>query len=125
MPKKQKPPPSAEELMEKERTHLDWIRQNGTSLARTALTLYQKSGRGAFIIREQDAKPSGTVARYVPITSTLALGSGWTDVRTGELVYAYEPSHQLVIAFVYRDGTSSTYTIGFVQIGETITIEAV
>jgi hypothetical protein len=125
MAKGQKPPPPAAELTEKDRAHLNWVRQNSTNLVRTALKLYQKSGRGAFIVREQDAKPSGTVARYFPSTGATEVGLGWTDAQTAHLVRTYEPAHQFVIAFVYRDGATNAYTIRFVQTGDTFAVEAV
>jgi hypothetical protein len=127
MAKAQKPPPRppAPELTEKDRAHLNWIRQNSTNLVRTALKLYQKSGRGAFIVREQDAKPSRTFARYFPAMSVLGAGVGWPDVRTAELVRTYQPTQQFVIVFAYLDGAISVYTIRFVQTGDTFAVEAV
>jgi hypothetical protein len=125
MGKERKRPPPAPELTEKDRTHLNWIQQNSSSLVRTALKLYQKSGRGTFIVREQDAKPSGTVARYFPSTSAVAVGMGWIDAHTAHLVRTYEPAHQFVIAFVYSGGATNVYTIRFVQTGETFAVEAV
>jgi hypothetical protein len=124
MDKERKRPP-APELTEKDKTHLNWIRQNSTSLVRTALTLYKKSGRGTFIVREQDAKPSGTVAHYFPSIGISEVALGWINAQTAHLVSTYEPAHQFVIAFVYRDGAANVYTIRFVQTRETFAIEAV
>src|SRR5436309_6017581 len=87
MAKGQKRPPlPAPVLTEKDRAHLNWIRQNSANLVRSALTLYREGGRGAFIVREEDAKPSGTAARYFTATSVLTTGLVWPDVTTAELV---------------------------------------
>jgi hypothetical protein len=120
---KQRPPP-APKLTEKDRAHLDWIQENGTNLVRTALKLYKKSGRGAFIIREQDAKPSGTTARYFPATNMSETGN-WPDTQTLKLIHTYNPTHQFVIAFVHLNGIVNTYTIRFFQKGDTFAVEAV
>jgi hypothetical protein len=117
-------PPSAPESPEKDQAHLNWIRQNSTNLVRTAQKLYHKSGRGTFIIREQDAKPSSTTARYLTLTGAYASETGWPDFKTEELVRSYDPAQQFVIAFVYRDGTASAYMLRFVQTGDTFTIES-
>ncbi len=117
-------PLPAPELTVKDRAHLNWIKQNGTNLVRTALKLYHKSGRGAFVVREQDANPSGTVARYFTTTSVLTTAAGWPDVKTASLVHTYEPAHQFVIVFVYHDGAVSSYTIRFVQTGDRFAVEA-
>jgi hypothetical protein len=117
-------PLPAPELTEKDRAHLNWIKQNSTNLVRTALKLYHKSGRGAFVVRKQDANPSGTVARYFTTTSVLTTAAGWPDVKTASLVRTYEPAHQFVIVFVYHDGAVSSYTIRFVQTGDTFAVEA-
>jgi hypothetical protein len=109
---------------EKDRAHLNWIRQNSTTLVRSALTLYHRGGRGAFIVREEDAKPSVTVARYFTVTGVLTTGMGWPDVTTAELVRRYEPAHQFVIVFVYHSGAASSYMIRFVQLGDTFAVEA-
>jgi hypothetical protein len=125
MPKRQKQPSlPAPVLTEKDRAHLNWIRQNSDNLVRSALTLYHKSGRGAFIVREEDAKPSGTAARYFTAIGVRTTGTGWPDVKTAELVRKYEPAHQFVIVFVYRSGAASSYMIGFVQMGDTFAVEA-
>jgi hypothetical protein len=125
MPKKQKQPPlPAPVLTEKDRAHLNWIRQNSDNLVRSALTLYHRGGRGAFIVREEDAKPSGTAARYFTAIGVRTTGMGWPDVKTAELVRRYEPAHQFVIVFVYRSGAASSYMIGFVQMGDTFAVEA-
>jgi hypothetical protein len=48
MTKGQKRPPlPVLALTEKDRAHLNWIRQNSTNFVRTALKLYYKSGRSA------------------------------------------------------------------------------
>lgn len=117
-------PPPASIPTEKDRAHLNWIRQNSADLVRTARKLYHKSGRGAFIIREQDAKPLRTTAHYLTLTGVHSSGTGWPDFKTAELVHNYDPAQQFVIAFVYRDGTTNTYTLRFVQIGDTFTIES-
>ena len=124
MAKGQKRPPlPAPVLTEKDRAHLNWIRQNSANLVRSALTLYREGGRGAFIVREEDAKPSGTAARYFTATGVLTTGLVWPDVKTAELVRRYEPAHQFVIVFVYRSGAASAYTIHFVQMGDTFAVE--
>src|SRR6266508_5002546 len=64
-------------LTEKDRAHLNWIRRNSTHLVRSALKLYREGGRGAFIIREEDAKPSGTAAHHLTVT-----GVQTTEIRT-------------------------------------------
>ena len=124
MAKGQKRPPlPAPVLTEKDRAHLNWIRQNSANLVRSALTLYREGGRGAFIVREEDAKPSGTAARYFTATGVLTTGLVWPDVTTAELVRRYEPAHQFVIVFVYRGGAASSYAIGFVRMGDTFAVE--
>ena len=117
-------PLPAPALTEKDRAHLSWISQNGNNLVHSALTLYHRSGRGAFIIREEDAKPSGTAARYFTATGVQTTGTGWPDIKTAELVRRYEPAHQFVIVFVYRSGAASSYMIRFVQMGDTFAVEA-
>ncbi len=125
MSKAQKRSPlPAPALTEKDLAHLNWIRRNSTHLVRSALKLYREGGRGAFIVREEDAKPSGTAARYFTATGVLTTGMVWPDVKTAELVRRYEPAHQFVIVFVYRSGAASAYTIRFVQIGDTFAVEA-
>ena len=118
------PPLPAPALTEKDIAHLNWIRQNSATLVRSALRLYNKGGRGAFIIREEDAKPSGTAARYFTTTGVLITGVGWPDATTAELVRRYDPAHQFVIVFVYRSGAASSYMIRFVQVGDTFAVEA-
>ena len=125
MPKRQKQPPlPAAVLTEKDRAHLNWIRQNSDNLVRTALKLYHKSGRGAFVVREEDAKPSGTAARYLTVTGVQTTEIRWPDVTTAELVRTYNPAQQFVIVFLYRSGAASAYTIRFVKMGDTFTVEA-
>jgi hypothetical protein len=109
---------------EKDRAHLNWIRQNSATLVRSALTLYHRAGRGAFIVREEDAKPSGTAAHYLTVTGVLTTETRWPDVTTAELVLTYNPAQQFVIVFVYRSGAASSYMIRFVQLGETFAVEA-
>ncbi len=115
------PPPPA--LTEKDRAHLNWIRRNSTYLVRSALKFYRTAGRGAFIIREEDAKPSGTAAHYLSVTGVRTSEVVWPDVRTAELVLTYNPAQQFVIAFVYRSGAASSYAIGFVQMEDTFAVE--
>jgi hypothetical protein len=110
--RKQTPPPP---LTEKDIAHLNWVERNSTLLARSALKLYDKSGRGAFIIREQDAKPSATTARYQTVVNALTNGIGWPDEKAAHLVRSYEPTQQFVIIFIYRNGAASSYTIHFAQ----------
>jgi hypothetical protein len=116
------PPPPA--LTEKDLAHLNWIRRNSTYLVRSALKFYRTAGRGAFIIREEDAKPSGTAAHYLSVTGVETTEIRWPDVTTAELVRRYEPAHQFVIVFVYRSGAASAYTIRFIQIEDTFAVEA-
>src|SRR3954452_14914904 len=47
-------PPSLPALTDQDTAHLKWIQRNGTELARSALALYRKHGRGAFIVKEKD-----------------------------------------------------------------------
>src|SRR5512138_1467716 len=93
-------PPQAPALTEQDIAHLNWIRRNSTDLVRSALTLYRRRGRGAFIVREAEAKPSGTAARYLTITGVQTTGSRWPDVKTAELVRRYDPVQQFVIVFL-------------------------
>jgi hypothetical protein len=111
-------------LTEKDRAHLNWIQRNSTNLVRSALKLYRTGGRGAFIVREEEAKPSGTAARYLTVTGVQTTGSRWPDVQTAEQVRTYDPAQQFVIVFLYRSGAASSYTIGFVKTGDTFTVEA-
>jgi len=117
---RKRPPPPA--LTEQDIAHLNWIRRNSTDLVHSALTLYRKRGRGAFIVREEEATPSGTAARYLTITSVQTTGSLWPDVNTAELVRAYDPAQQFVIVFQYRSGAARAYTIQFVEIDDTFTV---
>ena len=114
----------ARKLTEQDQVHLDWIDQNSANLVDTALKLYRKSGRGAFIIQEQDAKSSGTRALSSP-EEGMTTAIRWPDVRIAELVRAYEPTDQFVIAFVYTSGEVSVYTIRFTEIDNRLIIEAV
>jgi len=115
----------AQKLTERDQAHLDWIEQNSTTLVDTALKLYRKSGRGAFIVQERDATSSGTIARYLPLKRAMTTAIRWPDVRIAELVRAYEPTHQFVIAFVYTGGEVSVYTIRFTESDNTLIVEAV
>ena len=117
-------PQPAPTLTEKDIAHLNWIRRNSTSLVRSALKLYRLGGRGAFIVREEDAKPSGTAARYLTVTGVQTSGIVWPDVKTAERVRTYDPAQQFVIVFQYRSGAASSYTIRFVKIGDTFAVEA-
>jgi hypothetical protein len=51
-------------------------------------------------------------------------GIVWPDVTTAELVRTYDPAQQFVIVFLYRSGAASSYTIRFVKLGDTFTVEA-
>ncbi len=125
MSKAQKRSPlPAPALTEKDLAHLNWIRRNSTHLVRSALKLYREGGRGAFIVREEDAKPSGTAARYLTVTGVQTTEIRWPDVTTAELVRTYNPAQQFVIVFLYRSGAASAYTIRFVKMGDTFTVEA-
>jgi hypothetical protein len=117
-------PLPAPALPEKDRAHLNWIRQNSAQLVRSALKLYRRGGRGAFIVREEEAKPSGTAARYLTVTGVQITGIVWPDGTTAELVRTYDPAQQFVIVFLYRSGAASSYTIRFVKLGDTFTVEA-
>jgi hypothetical protein len=112
-------------LTEKDIAHLNWIRRNSTTLVHSALKLYRKGGRGAFLVREEDAKPSGTAARYLTVTGMQTAGTVWPDVTTAALVRTYDPAQQFVIVFLYHGGTASSYTIRFAKMGDTFMVEAV
>jgi hypothetical protein len=116
-------PPPAPALTEQDIAHLNWIGRNSTALVRSALTLYRRRGRGAFIIREAEAKPSGTAARYLTVTGVHTTGTRWPDVKTAELVRTYDPVQQFVIVFLYHSGAASSYTIHFVQVNDTFRVE--
>jgi hypothetical protein len=117
-------PPPVPALTDQDIAHLKWIQRNGTELARSALTLYRKDGRGAFIVKEKDAQPSGTAARYQPVKRLLTTGSVWPNEKTADRVHTYDPAHQFVVVFLYHSGAASSYTIGFVKMGDTFTVEA-
>ncbi len=117
-------PLPAPALTEKDLAHLNWIRRNSAQLVCSALKLYRRGGRGAFIVREEEAKPSGTAARYLTVTGVQITGIVWPDVTTAELVRTYDPAQQFVIVFLYRSGAASSYTIRFVKLGDTFTVEA-
>ena len=119
---RKRPPPPA--LTEQDITHLHWIQRNSTALVRSALELFRKRGRGAFIVREQEAKPSGTAARYLSVTAVQTTESRWPDVKTAELVRTYDPAQQFVIVFLYHSGAASSYIIHFVKVDDTFTVEA-
>jgi hypothetical protein len=117
-------PPAAPALTEQDIAHLNWIQRNSTPLARSALTFYRKEGRGAFIVKEKDALPSGTAARYHSVKRMLVTGNVWPDEKIADRVHTYDPAHQFVVVFLYQRGTASSYTIGFVKMGDTFTLEA-
>ena len=117
-------PLPAPPLTEKDIAHLNWIRQNSTHLVHSALKFFRMGGRGAFIVREEDAKPSGTAARYFTATGVQTTGIGWPDGTTAELVRMYNPAQQFVIVFLYRSRIASSYTIRFVKMGDTFAVEA-
>jgi len=48
----------------------------------------------------------------------------WPDVQTAERVRTYDPAQQFVIVFLYHSGAASSYTIRFVKMGDTFTVEA-
>jgi hypothetical protein len=121
-PKRTPPPPPA--LTEKDLAHLRWVQQNITRLVGGALKLYGEGGRGAFIVREEDAKPAGTAARYLTSTSVNTTGIGWPDEKVASRVRTYNPIEQFVIVFLYRSGATSSYTIRFVQREDTFAVEA-
>src|SRR5688572_9616319 len=121
---RKRPPPPPPDLTEQDIAHLKWIGRNSTPLARSALTLYRKHGRGAFIVKEEDAQPSGTAAHYYTVKRMLATGSVWPNEKTANMVHTYDPSNQFVVVFLYHSGAASSYTIGFVKMGDTFTVEA-
>jgi hypothetical protein len=90
----------------------------------SALKLYREGGRGACIIREEDAKPSGTAAHYLTVTGVQTTEIRWPDGTTAALVRTYNPAQQFVIVFLYRSGAASAYTICLVTMGDTFTVEA-
>ena len=117
-------PPSLPALTDQDIAHVNWIQRNGTELARSALLLYRKHGRGAFIVKEKDAQPSGTAAHYQTVKHLLTTGSVWPNEKTADRVHTYNPAHQCVVVFLYHSGAANSYTIGFVKIGDTLTVEA-
>jgi hypothetical protein len=117
-------PPPAPALTEKDIAHLNWIQRNSTHLARSALKFYRMDGRGAFIVKEEDAQPSGTAARYCTVHGVLTSGIVWPDEKTAALVRTYDPAQQFVVVFLYHSGAASSYTIRFVKMGDTFTVEA-
>jgi hypothetical protein len=122
MSKGRKRPP-APALAEQDIAHLHWMQRNSTDLVRSALELYRKRGRGAFIVKEEEAKPSGTAARYLTVTAVQTTESRWPDVKTAELVRTYDPAQQFVIVFLYHGGAASSYTIHFVEVDDMFTVE--
>jgi len=120
-----RPPPPAPALTHQDTAHIKWIQRNSTALARSALTLYRQHGRGAFIVEEKDAQPSGTSAHYQTVKRLLATGTVWPNEKTADRVHTYDPAHQFVVIFLYHSGAASSYTIGFVKMGDTFTVEAV
>jgi hypothetical protein len=119
--RRQPPPPTA--LTQQDIAHLNWIQHNSTKLVRGAIQLYHTRGRGAFIVAEEQARPSGTTARYLSSSAVLTTEHRWPDVPTAELVRTYDPAQQFVIVFVYHSGAVSAYTIHFVKTGATFTVE--
>jgi hypothetical protein len=119
-----RPPPPVPALTDQDIAHLKWIQRNSTELARSALMLYRKHGRGAFIVKEKDAQPAGTAARYQTVKHLLTTGNVWPNEKTADRVHRYDPAHQFVVVFLYQRGTASSYTIGFVKMGDTFTVEA-
>ena len=117
-----RPPRSA--LTKQDIAHFNWIQRNSADFVRSALKLYRKRGRGAFIIREDEAKPSGTAAHYLAENGMQRTGIVWPDQQTAELVRNYDPTQQFVIVFMYRSGTASSYTMRFVQMDDTFTVAA-
>jgi len=117
-----RPPRSA--LTKQDIAHFNWIQRNSADFVRSALKLYRKRGRGAFIIREDEAKPSGTSAHYLAENGMQRTGIVWPDQQTAELVRNYDPTQQFVIVFMYRSGTASSYTMHFVQMDDTFTVDA-
>jgi len=98
---------------DKDSAHLKWVQRNSVKLVRSALDSYRINGRGAFIIREEDAKPSGTAARYLSVRGARASGAAWPGPKTAQMVHTYDPTQQFVIVFLYRSGTANAYTIRF------------
>jgi hypothetical protein len=121
---RKRPPPPPPAPTDQDIAHLKWIQRNSTELARSALALYRKHGRGAFVVKEEDAQPSGTAARYQTVKRMLATGSVWPNEKTADRVHTYNPAHQFVVVFLYQRGTASSYTIGFVKMGDTFMVEA-
>ena len=111
-------------LTEKDMAHLNWIRRNSTHFARSALKFYRMDGRGAFVIKQADAQPSGTAARYCTVNGVLTSGIVWPDEKTAALVRMYDPAQQFVVVFLYDSGAVSSYAIDFVKMGDTFTVEA-
>ena len=117
-----RPPRSA--LTKQDIAHFNWIQRNSADFVRSALKLYRKRGRGAFIIREDEAKPSGTAAHYLAENGMQRTGIVWPDQQTAELVRNYDPTQQFVIVFMYRSGTANSYTMHFVHMDDTFTVDA-
>ena len=117
-------PPSVPALTDQDIAHVKWIQRNGTELARSALTLYRKHGRGAFIVKEKDAQPAGTAARYQTVKHLLTTGSVWPNEKIANRVHTYNPAHQFVVVFLYQSGAATAYTISFVKMGDTFAVEA-
>jgi len=103
----------AAKVIDKDSIHLKWAQRNSARLVRGALESYRVGGRGAFIIREEDAKPSGTAARYLTVRGARAVGAAWPGIKTAQMVHTYDPTHQFVIVFLYRNGAANSYTIRF------------
>jgi hypothetical protein len=100
-------------LTDKDTLHLKWVQRNRAKLVRAALESYRVGGRGAFIIREEEAKPSGTAARYLSVRGAQVTGSGWPGEQTAQMVQTYDPAQQFVLVFLYRNGAASSYTMYF------------
>jgi hypothetical protein len=116
---RKRPPPPPLALTAQDIAHLNWIQRNSADLVRSALMLYRKRGRGAFIIREGEAKPSGTSAHYLAVTSIRTGGIVWPDHKTADRVRSYDPAPQFVIVFHYRSGAATSYTMHFIQVDDT------
>src|SRR5262249_19503799 len=114
----------ASKLTDKGSAHFKWVQRNGAKLVRSALDSYRINGRGAFIIREEDAKPSGTAARYLSVRGARATGAAWPGPKTAQMVHTYDPTQQFVIVFLYRSGVANSYVIRFGSANNLTVIES-
>src|SRR5262245_5421802 len=114
----------APKLTDKDNAHLKWVQRNSAKLVRGALDSYRVGGRGAFIIREEDAKPSGTAARYLTVRGAQATGAAWPGAKTAQMVHTYDPTQQFVIVFLYRSGAANSYVIRFGSANNLTVIES-